>query len=187
MSLRHADEPVRRLCLRHAAVRAGVRSVGHARPHEFRQSRPWLLRHGRRLHHDRVRQPPGAAVLGRTRARLFSHRSDRRRAGAPALRPRLHQKPFGPGAVHHRARLHVGRRGRFHDGIVAAIHSDPRGAQRPVRCVWRRRRSLSAADHRGVRAVDAGAAACADVAPGSAAGCALRSTTSGWRAASAST
>ena len=148
----HADHPVRRHCLRHAAVRAGLRAVGHARPDEFHQSRARRLRHGGRLFHRRPGQPAGRAVRARPAARVFGHGGDRRPARAHALCACLCQEPSRPGAVHHRARLHVGRRGRLRDGLVAAIRADPRRAARPVQRVRRRHGQISAADHRDLRA-----------------------------------
>ena len=149
----HADHPVRRHRLRHAAVRAGMRAVRHARADEFRQSRPWRVRHGGRLHHARPGQPLGRAVLRRAAARLPGHRADRRAVRAHALRPRLQQEPSRPGAVHHRPRLHVGRRGRLRRWARSRCSSQmPSCAAGPVRHLRRRRRALPPADHRGLRA-----------------------------------
>src|SRR5258708_1028432 len=149
---RHADPSVRPDPLPPAAVRAGMRAFGHARADEFRQSRPRLVRHGGRLHHAGPGQPRRPAVLRRASHRLRRHRAHRGAVRAHALRARLQQEPPRPGALHHRPRLHVGRRGRLRDGIAAGLHSDPERAAGPLRDLRRRRRTLPAAHHRDLRA-----------------------------------
>ena len=155
----HADHSVRRDCLWHAAVRAGMRAVGHARTDEFRQSRPWLIRHGGRLHHAGAGQPRRRAVLRRASHRLHRHRADRRAVRAHALCARLQQEPPRPGAVHHRSGVHVGRRRRLRDGLAAGLHRDPERAAGALRDLRHRRGALSAADHRRLRAAHGGPAA----------------------------
>src|SRR5262245_1729426 len=147
----HADHSVRRDRLRHAAVRAGMRALGHARAHEFRQSRPWLVCHGGRLHHAGPGQPRRRAVLRRASHRLRRHRVHRGAVRAHPLCARLQQEPPRPGAVHHRPCLHVGRRRRLRDGLAAGVHPDPERAAGSLRDLRRRRRTLSAADHRDLR------------------------------------
>src|SRR5215468_1093042 len=148
----HADHSVRRDRLRHAAVRAGMRAFGHARADEFRQSRPRLVRYGGRLHHAGPGQPRRPAVLRRASHRLRRHRAHRGAVRAHALCARLQQEPPRSGAVHHRPRLHVGRRRRLRDGLAAGLHPDPERATGPLRGLRRGRRALSAADHRDLRA-----------------------------------
>src|SRR5215467_8239878 len=148
----HADHSVRRDCLRHAAVRAGMRAFGHARADEFRQPRPWLVCHGGRLHHAGPGQPRRPAVLRRASHRFRRHRADRGAVRAHALCARLQQEPPRPGAVHHRPCLHVGRCRRLRDGLAAGLHPDPERAAGPLRDLRGRRRTLPAAHHRDLRA-----------------------------------
>ncbi len=75
--------------------------------------------------------------------------------GAHALRSRLSPKPSRPGAVHHRSRFHVGRRGRLRHGLVAAIRPDSGSAARPVHRVRHRHEQISAAHHPDLRPADA--------------------------------
>ena len=107
---------------------------------------------------------------------------------AHALCARLRQEPSRPGAVHHRPRLHVGRRGRLRHGVAAGLHPDPERAAGPLRDLRRRRRTLSAADHRDLRAARRSRCSSSCPAPASAAGCAPRSTTraspAGWASTS---
>ena len=121
--------------------------------------------------------------------RVSGHRA--RSAACSSARSIVHvyaRKPSRPGAVHHRPRLHVGGGGRLHDGLVAADSS-----QIPRRCRARSTCSASASADTGCLIIvicglldarrcrlDSGAR------PGSAAGCARRSTISAWRAGSAS-
>ncbi len=144
----NADHPVRRNCLRHAAVRAGVRAVGHARADEFHQPRPRRLRHGGRLLHRHRRQPPRRAVRARPADRFPGDGDHRRPLRAHALCACLCQAPSRPGAVHHRAGVHVGRGHRLRDGLVAAIRADPGSAAGPVQCVRHRHGQIPAAHHR---------------------------------------
>ena len=154
----HADHPVRRYRLRHAAVRAGVRARGHARADELRQSRAWRVRHGGRLHHGRAGQPARPAVPRLAAARLRAHRDRRRRIRAHALCARLFEDPSRAGAVLDRSGVHVGRGGRLRDGIAAAIRHDPVLPARPDQSVRHRHRPLPPAHHRDLRPADGRAA-----------------------------
>src|SRR5262249_31259964 len=154
-----ADHFVRRNRLGHAAVRAGMRAVGHARADELRQFPPWRLRHDGRLHHAHPGQPRGPAVLRRTCHRFLRHRADRRRVRAHALCACLRQEPSRPGSVHHRPRVHGGRRRRLRHGIAAGLHPDPERVTGPLRNFLRRCGPMSTAHHRRLRAAHARAAA----------------------------
>src|SRR6266508_2528840 len=136
-----------------------MRAFGHARAHEFRQSRPRRLRHGGRLHHPRPGQPRRPAVLRRACHRLRGHRPHRSAVRAHALCARLRQEPSRPSAVHDWPRLHVGRRRRLRHGVAAGLHRDPERAAGPLRDLRYRYRTLSAADHRELRPAHARAAA----------------------------
>ena len=111
----HADDPVRRPRLRHAAVRAGVRAVGDARVDEFHQPGAWRVRHGRRLCHRHAGQRLGCrSALGLPVAFLPRRRSARCSSARSTCAST--PEPSRPGAVHHRAGLHVDGGGRLFHG-----------------------------------------------------------------------
>ena len=87
----HADDPVRRRRLRHAAVRAGERALGDAGADEFHQPRARRLRHGRRL-------CDGAADEPRRRRRSSPPcrpPSSSRRSSASSLERTLYRRLYG--------------------------------------------------------------------------------------------
>ena len=110
-TLRHADPPLRRHRLRHAAVRARRRARGDARADELHQPRARRVRDGGRLHHGAADEPRRRAV-----PRLPAARLPRRRALLGAvLEPTLYRRMYAPaaprpGAVLDRPRLHGGDR-----------------------------------------------------------------------------
>ena len=81
----HADDPVRRRRLRHAAVRAGLRACGDAGVDELRQPRARRLRHGGRLRHRAADEPARRAVPGLPAGGLRDRGGPRPRARAHAL------------------------------------------------------------------------------------------------------
>ena len=112
-----------------------------------------------RLYHARPGQPRGRAVLRRPAHRLRGHCAHRSAVRARALCARLCQEPPRAGAVHHRARVHVGRRRRLRHGLAAGLHPDPERAAGAVRDLRRWGRPLPPADHRDLRASHGGPAA----------------------------
>ena len=78
----HADNPFRRHRLRHAAVRARLRTCGDARADELRQPRARRLRDGRRLRHRRADAALRRALSRDASRRRSSFRRCRARARA---------------------------------------------------------------------------------------------------------
>ena len=149
-----ADGALRRPCLRHAAVRAGGGPVGHAGPHELHQSGAWRLRHGRRLYRRRADAEIRAlAVLGPAGG-LSRHGRARRLSRAHALRPALRQAASRPGHVHHRPRLHVGRRRRLFHGREPADRQRAAIAGRQPLCGWPLVQQVPPLRHRLLRPPD---------------------------------
>ena len=109
----HADDPVRRRRLRHAAVRAGERALRDARADEFHQPRARRLRHGRRLCDGAPDEPRRRSLPRHPAGRLPRPGDPRRRARAHALPAALRRKPARSGAVHHRPRPHGDADRRF--------------------------------------------------------------------------
>src|SRR5215813_5649090 len=136
-----------------------MRAGGHAGAHELRQPRPRRLRHGGWLLHGHPGQPLGHAISRRATAGLPVHGGVGLRLRAHALCSRVSQEPPRPGAVHHRPRLHVDRRGRLCDGLEPDVRALARLARRTIQRAGRRHRPLSAADHRRLRPPHADAAA----------------------------
>ena len=188
-SCTHADHPVRRHRLRHAAVRAGVRAGRHARADELRQSRARRVRHGGRLHHGRPGQPARRAVPRLPAARLprsprcSASCSSARSTSTSTRKTHLDQVLFTIGLVF----MSVAAVD-YVDGLAAAVRPDPVLAAGPDQPVRRRHRPLPPAHHRDLRRCSRVALQfVADAARASAAACAPRSTTRASRAASAST
>ena len=90
---RHADHPLRRHRLRHAAVRAGLRAGRDAGADELRQPGARRLRHGRRLHHRAPDEPLGVPFLACLPIAFLGRGGARRGAGAHALRPHVRPQP----------------------------------------------------------------------------------------------
>ena len=150
--------PVRRRRLRHAAVRAGLRTGGHARADEFRQSRAWRLRHGRRLCLRGAGQPVRLAVLRSLPLAFVASAADRRGAGARAVSSPLHrshldQVLFTIGLVFMSVAAvdYIMGSSRIFIKLPAALEGQ-------IRFLRRRHRPLPADDHRDLRPADRGAA-----------------------------
>ena len=94
--------PVRRLCLRHAAVPAVGRTVGDARNDEFHQPRALQLRDAWRLRHCRFDEPLRRAVFRHAALRLHRRGGGQRRVRADVLSPPVPGRRARPGAAHHR-------------------------------------------------------------------------------------
>ncbi len=134
----HADDPVRRRRLRHAAVRAGERAFGDAGADELHQPRPRRLRHGRRLCHGADDGAPRRAVPRHPAGRVSRPGDPRRRPRAHALPPALWREPARPGPVHHRPRADGDADRQFPARRRGAAGQPAAVALRPLRLLRRR-------------------------------------------------
>ena len=150
-SARHADPPVRRHRLRHAALHPCRRPRGHAGVDEFHQPRARRVRDGRRLHHGAAHEPRRRAVPGLPADRLRRHRAARRAARADALPADVRAAAPRPGAVLDRPGVHGGHRRRLLRRLDAAEHPAARLAAGTTADRGGRRRQVPALHRRRLR------------------------------------
>src|SRR6267378_3568754 len=140
----------------HDPVRDLGRLVRHHGSDGLRQPRAWSVRHGRRLCADHRDLALRRALSARTRARLRFCRSRQRGPRAAPVFEALHGERSRAGALHHRADLHLGRRGTLRLRNAAAAGGAARLSEGPV-CAPRPRFSGLPGIHHRLQLGDGGA------------------------------